>query len=127
MESTIDISLIKDIVNRLDPSIAGQEDDPGYRTAVVLLAAASSGPVVGQLINVTGYGDSFINEIAARMRLAGLWTATNVKSDHWLAEDGHTILSAAFWTDVLVAEGLLIAQPEGSTIRYWAVKSLDSV
>jgi len=61
------------------------------------------------------------------MRVAGLWTATKVKFDHWLAEDGDTIVSAAFWTDLLVAEGLLIAQPEGSTIRYWAVKSLDCV
>src|SRR5215831_9364988 len=103
----MDIALIKDIVNRLDPSIAGKEDDPAYRSAVVLLAAVSSGPVVEQLVNVTGYDDSFVDEIAARMRVAGLWTATKVKSDHWLAEDGDTIVSAAFWTDVLVAQGLL--------------------
>jgi len=56
------------------------------------------------------------------MRLSGLWSAMEARCDHWLAEDGDTIRSAVFWADVLVALGLLAAQPNGPTgIRYQAV------
>jgi len=46
----IEITLIKDMVDRLDPSIAGKEGDPGYRAAVVLLAAVAVDPVLDKLI-----------------------------------------------------------------------------
>jgi hypothetical protein len=113
MEDNTDITLIKDIIDRLDPSIAGEEGDPGYRAAVVLLAAVSVGPVVDKLVTLTGYETSFVNDICQRMYRAGLWSATEVRIDHWLAEDGDTIQAVQFWIDVLIAEGLLIAQPVG--------------
>ena len=123
MECTIDIKLIKNIVDRLDSSIAGEESNPAYRAAVVLLAAVSVGAVVDKLVTLTGYESSFVNDIFQRMCLAGLWSATRVRIDHWLAEDEDTIQPAVFWSDVLVAEGLLIAQPVGPTqIWYRAVE-----
>ena len=117
------IRLIKDMVNRLDPSISGMEEDPAYRTAVVLLAALRIGPRVNDLATLTGYESKFVGDIFARMRLAGLWSETEVRSDHWLAEDGDTIQPAVFWADALVAQGLAMAQPEGPIrVRYWALE-----
>jgi hypothetical protein len=126
MESTVDVTLIKDIVDRLDPTIKGQEEHPDYRTAVVLLAAVRVGPVVDKLVALTGYESEFVGHILERMRLAGLWSETKVKIGHWLAEDGDTIKTAVFWADVLVAQGLLMAQPEGPIrVRYWILEDKE--
>ena len=117
------IRLIKDMVNRLDPTNCGMEQDPAYCTAVVLLAAIRIGPRINELVTFTGYESKFVGEIFERMRLAGLWSDTNVRSDHWLAEDGDTIRPAVFWADVAVAEGLATAQPEGPIrVKYWALE-----
>lgn len=122
MPPAIDIRLIKDMVNRLDPTLKGMEEDPAYRTAVILLAAVRVGPRVNELAIVTGYDSNFVRDIFERMRLAGLWSATEVRSDHWLAEDGDSIQPAVFWADALVAQGLAMAQPEGPIhVRYWAL------
>jgi len=110
------------MVDRLDPSISGMEEDTAYRTAVVLLAAVSIGSRVNDLAAFTGYERKFVRDISERMRLAGLWSQTGVRSDHWLAADGDTIEPAAFWADALVAQGLAMAQPEGPIrVRYWAL------
>lgn len=67
MEPTFEIRLIKNMVDRLDPSCAGDEEDPGYRAAVVLLGAVQVGPVVNELVRLTGYESGFVSDIFARM------------------------------------------------------------
>lgn len=118
------MALIKDMVNQLDPSSSGTDEDPWYRTAVVLLAAVRIGPRVNDLVALTGYETKFVRDIFHKMRLAGLWSETRVRSDHWLAEDGDTIQPAVFWADTLVAQGLAMAQPEGPIrVKYWALEA----
>ncbi len=124
MGLTADIAAIKDLAGKLDPSMKDEEEDhPAYRTAVVVLAAVAVGPRICELAALTGYDHDFVAVISERMRLAGLWSETQVKSDHWLAEDGDTIQPVVFLSDVLVAQGLLMAQPEGPIrVRYWPLE-----
>jgi hypothetical protein len=98
-----------------------------YRTAVVVLAAVRVGPIVNKLVALTRYDTKFVEDISLRMRLSGLWSDTQVRSDHWVHDGNDTIEPAVFWSDVLVAQGFLMAQPEGPIrVRYWVIKDHEN-
>ncbi len=103
------LEAVKEEVERLGPSVRGAEDDSSYRTAVVLLSAALvEGPDINGLAAFTGYSRDFIAAIALRMRVSGLWEDDFVNAQHWYRDDSYN--PAGFWVDVLVAEGLVLAQ-----------------
>ena len=47
-------------------------------------------------------------DISRRMHESGLWANGEVNAGHWF--DGDTRWTVGLWTDVLVAEGLLVAR-----------------
>ena len=73
-----DLKFVKEALEELDPAMKGCEDEPGYRTAIVLLAALELGPNVDALSRFTGYSTDFVREIARRSFEAGLWTEDDV-------------------------------------------------
>jgi hypothetical protein len=118
-----DLKFVKEALEELDPAMKGCEDEPGYRTAIVLLAALESGPNVEALSRFTGYSPEFIREIAWRSVEAGLWTDDDVCCEHWFTDDGQ-VKGVAFWMDTLVAEGLFVRRwrEEDGAYRYWSKK-----
>jgi len=101
-----DIMAIKQMVRGIDPDVP-DESDPGFQAAVLVLAAVSVGPLVNALSDFTGYDEEFVSEIAARMTAAGLWSNNVVCSRHWLKPGA--INRVLFMSDVMVAQGLLVA------------------
>ena len=100
------IDVIKQEVQKLDPSL--DQNDFGFRAAVVLMAAAFvTGPNVENLAAFTGYPLSLVTEISDRMHQAGLWRDGAVNSDHWFRGEKWT---QGIWTDCLVAAGLMVAR-----------------
>jgi len=97
-----DLKFVNEAREELDPAMKGCEDEPGYRTAIVLLAALESGPNVEALSRFTGYSPEFVREIAWRSVEAGLWTDDDVCCEHWFTDDGQ-VKGVAFWMDTLVA------------------------
>jgi hypothetical protein len=118
-----DLKFVKEALEELDPAMKGCEDEPGYRTAIVLLAALELGPDAEALSRFTGYSPKFIRESAWRSVEAGLWTDDDVCCDHWLAQDGQ-VRFVVFWMDTLVAEGVLVRRwtEEDGAYRYWSKK-----
>ena len=56
------------------------------------------------------------------MLKAGLWNKSEYPTEHWLIEQENLYKTAAFWADVLVAEGVLEAEPIGNGhYRYRAI------
>jgi hypothetical protein len=102
-----DLKFAREVLEELDPAMKGCEDEPGYRTAVVLLAALQLGPNVDALSRFTGYSWDFVRAIAGRSIEAGLWTEDDVGCDHWFAEDGQ-VRCIVFWADTAVDQGLLV-------------------
>jgi hypothetical protein len=88
-------------VLKLDPVLnrKGRE----VRLGVLLTAAAVVGPDVDRLIAFTHYSWKFVEAVSFRMRAAGRWTDTAVRTDHWF--DGDAFLPGGFWLDCLVADG----------------------
>jgi hypothetical protein len=119
-----DLKFVKAALEELDPAMQGCEDEPGYRTAIVLLAALELGPNVEALSRFTGYSPKFIREIAWRSVEAGLWTDDDVCCEHWFTQDGQVRL-VVFWADTAVAEGVLIRRwtEEDGAYRYWTKKN----
>jgi hypothetical protein len=90
-------------VRELDPELDPESAD--FRTAAILLAAAYFvGPDVDRLVHFSSYPITFVADIAQRMRTYGLWSDEGVRVDHWW--NGNRI-TGAFWTDCLVASGVL--------------------
>jgi len=58
------------------------------------------------------------------MHAAGLWEDGDVHDDHWWVDDRlEEIQPVAFWMDVLVAKGHLVAKRKGhGKFEYWAVQ-----
>ena len=117
-----DFKFVKEALEELDPAMKGCEDEAGYRTAIVLLAALELGPNVDALSRFTGYSPAFVREIAWRSVEAGLWTDDDVCYEHWFTHDGQ-VKCIAFWTDTLVAEisPLQVSEEDGA-YRYWSKK-----
>jgi len=107
----------------LDPTLKGREIDDDYRTAVVLLAALK-GPDLKTLVEFTGFDRAFIAKIRSRMMDAEIWTDVYVSCDHWFSANGD-FEGVAFWSDVLVAEGLLGRKwmKDEGYCRYWTRKN----
>ena len=119
-----DLRFVREALEDLDPAMKGGEDEPGYRTAIVLLAALELGPNVDALSRFTGYSPDFVRAIAGRSVEAGLWTDDDVCCEHWFAQDGQ-LRCTVFWTDTLVAEGLVVRSwsEEDGAYRYWTKES----
>ena len=49
---------------------------------------------------------------------AELWTDVSVSCDHWLFGE-HNVDLAAFWVDVLIAQGLVIRGWDENEGEYW--------
>jgi hypothetical protein len=49
---------------------------------------------------------------------AELWTDVSVSCDHWLFGE-HNVDLAAFWVDVLIAQGLVIRRWDENEGEYW--------
>ena len=87
----------------------------------MLLSALACGPDTSRLAAFTGLPEDFIVTIRQRMIRAELWIELTICCDHW--EVGAGVVSmGAFWSDVLVAEGLVIRQwdEESGDYRYFA-------
>ena len=120
-----DLKVIEEEVRRLTRDFADPEDAGTYRTSVVLLSAALGvGTDIDDLAEFTGYPRDFIATISYRMHSAGLWEDGVVHDEHWWVDDQlEKIQLVAFWMDVLVAEGCLVAKRMGDgKFRYRAAQ-----
>ena len=127
MEHEESLAVIKQELERLDPNMHEDENDVGYRTGVLLLAAVFvTGADVEALTEFTGYSQDFVFTVSSRLRKYGIWDERGiVRSDHWFS--GGSYNKAVFWADVLVGMGLVIAEPlENSQFRYRTI-SVDSI
>lgn len=108
------LQLIRTELERLDPDFIGNESDDDYRTGVVLLSAVwVTGADIHKLTMFTGYTRDFVAAISLKMHKAGLWEEGGfVHSDHWFDENVHS--SVAFWIDLLVGLGMLLAKADGN-------------
>ncbi len=102
------LQAIEDEIIRLDPSMAGEENTQGFWAAVLVLSAACLGPDVDDLVAFTRYPRDFVASVSQRMRSCGLWGDGFVNDDWWIrGKFGDEIRGAGFWTDVLVAQGMV--------------------
>jgi len=116
------LTLIKRQIERLDPALQRNENDDGYRVAVLLLAAVRvTGSEIEKLTEFTGYPREFVARVSERMRNSGVWDVSGTAhSDHWF--QGDTPTTGAFWADVLVGMGLARAELLANfEVRYWAI------
>jgi hypothetical protein len=105
----ITLEIIKKEVEKLDPALAGAENDEAYQVAVILLSAAFvEGPNVDRLVKFTGYSRDFIADISRRMHGSGLWENGFVHDDHWFRGDRYATM--IFWTDTFVATGQIVVK-----------------
>jgi hypothetical protein len=104
---SIDLQFVKDTLLDLDPSLADSAPDRTYNTALVVLSALTCGPDITRLAAFTGLPEAFVAAIRDRMIRAELWTEISVSCDHWQV-GAHNLDLAAFWADVLIAEGLVV-------------------
>lgn len=121
MQDAHKLTLIKRQLERRHPEMKGNENDKTYRTAVLLLAAVYiSGANVDNLTHFTGYPRDFVAAVFERVCESGLWHESGqTHSDHWFQGDSGS--TATFCADVLVGEGLAVAEPiKESGFRYWA-------
>lgn len=70
-------------------------------------------------MQVTGYSPEFINDIANRMRTAGIWVGETIDDAEWDDDPG-------FVMHVLVAEGDIEVEPGSRPRKYRATKSMQS-
>ena len=116
----ITLDFVKERLLELDPCLAGAEVDKSYETGLVLLSALSFGPDAARLAEFTELPQQFVATIRMRMIRAELWSESDTCCDHWfVTEDAFCAVS--FWTDVLVAEGLVVRRwvEEEGNYRYW--------
>jgi hypothetical protein len=91
----------------LDPST--DPTSSRFRTAVILLAAGLFvGPRVDLLVEFTGYSVPFVDGVAGRMRVCGLWSDVEVSTEEWL-DCSTGVKAIPFFTQCLVARGLVNA------------------
>ncbi len=108
LQAVDDLQVIKDEVIRLDSAMAGEEHTQGFRAAVLVLSAACFGPDVDDLVAFTRYPRDFVASVSQRMRSCGLWGDGFVNDDWWIqGAFGDEISRPGFWTDVLVAQGMV--------------------
>jgi len=124
----VDLNFLRTTLIEIDPTLEGCQEDESFKTALVLLAALSYGPSVGRLADITECTREFVFTISRRMIQAGLWTELDVCCDHWFLSE--SVLSpAAFWCDVLIAQGLVTRrwiEDEGK-YRYFFIPGKDDI
>jgi hypothetical protein len=100
----------------MDPKLPG--NSPTFRTAVILLAAASLGIVdIDHLVAFTKYSRPFIAEISRGMRASGLWTDDTVCTEFFFEGDA---ISPMLWVGCLAAHGVVaVSKKEDGT---WTVR-----
>ena len=86
------------------PNPALYEQEERDHAAVLLLVALHRGTDVTRLASLTGYSIEFIQQVADRMQLSGIWKGEAVGYD-W--DQGERSL-AAFTLDTLVADGSFV-------------------
>lgn len=112
---------VKETVKECCPSAGEDDDDTGFRIAVVLMAALAEGTNIENLTALTGYPPEFVADISFRARHAGIWANDQVDYDHW--SEGDSVHPTAILMDVMVIEGLLTRRRcEDGQIRYAAVQ-----
>lgn len=100
------LQAIKDELHRLTLK---DQDDPSFKTDVVLVAAAFGvGPDIEGLVAFTGYSRNFVSDISCRMHDSGLWSNSEVSFDHWFQGEYDWTFSLAL--DSLVGEGHMVAR-----------------
>jgi hypothetical protein len=104
---------------------SNEETNPDTRAAMVTVGAAFVGPDVDRLVQLTGYAQEYVEQIATRLRTSGLWREGTLNYDPWDdAEKGFV----AFILDLEVATGSLVR--EGRTAngqyKFWPVKEADN-
>ena len=114
------LRFVKEMLLKLDPSLASTQEDKSYNTAIVLLSAFACGPDTTRLAEFTHLPREFVAMLRQRMIQAQLWSETDVFCDHWDVAEG-VFCTTFFWVDVLVAQGLVVRQwVEGAgQYRYW--------
>ena len=115
---SIDLQFVMDTLLELDPSLNGSEPGQTYNTALVVLSALTCGPDIRRLAAFTRLPEAFVAAIRQRMVRAELWTDIGVSCDHWQFGE-HTVDLAAFWVDVLIAEGLVVRRWDEDKGEYW--------
>ena len=99
----VKLNIIKEEIKRMDPLL--HVNSKVFRTAVVLMAAASHGTVdVGELAAFTKYSRPFIAKISDGMRASGLWTDVAVCADFFFEGDA---ISPRLWLGCLAASGMV--------------------
>src|SRR5690242_8241248 len=115
------LKYVEETVEDWCPSAGEGEDDIGFRSAVVLIAALVEGTNIEHLTALTGYPREFVADISFRAKSAGLWVDDQVCYEHWF--EGDSVKPVAILCDVMVVEGLLVRQKhEDDNIRYKAVR-----
>jgi len=118
-----DLQFVKDALSELDPELARAGSGEEYDTAFVLLAAIACGTDTVLLTAATGLPRDFVDAIRERMIRAELWTELRACCDHWWVAE-QTICETFFWTDFLVARGLVIRRWDEAQgeYRYYATE-----
>jgi hypothetical protein len=101
------VEKIKAEVRRMDPKL--DENDDGFKTAVILLSSAIKGTNADDLASFTGYSRDFVRSRAGNFRKNGIWENGKVRAD-WSGKDG----GCAFWLDVCCGDGLMERCPAKS-------------
>ena len=108
-------------------TLEGSEERASFKAVLVVLAVLFCGPRIVRLADITQSPREFVATIWRRMIQAGLWTELDVYYDHWFVSESLLRL-AAFWCDVLIAEGLATrrwCEDEGD-YRYSCTPSTDN-
>ena len=96
------------------PNPALDEQVEAGRAAVVLLVALHRGTDVKSLASLTGYPVEFIQRIADRMQLSGIWKGETVGYD-WDQGEKSVV---AFTLDIFVAQGEFVRLNKKKNGRY---------
>lgn len=88
-------------VRELDPDL--DEQDDGFKAAMVLVAGLMVGPITSKVSELTKLPLAFVEKCASNLEASGVWKDGKTHADWDDPEQG----GWAFWMDVLVAEGML--------------------
>jgi len=115
-----DLKFVRETLMELDPTLGDDAQDEEYQAALILLSSLICGPDARDLAAFTQLPLSLVIAIRQRMITAELWSETKVCLDDWYTKDGD-FKDTLFWTDVLVAQGLVVRRwmEEEGAYRYF--------
>jgi len=94
---------------------SNDETNPFTRAAMVMVGAAFVGPNVDRLVQLTGYTQEYVDQIASRLEASGLWKEATLDYDPW---DDEKIGCTAFIMDLLIAVGACIRGEKAVSGQY---------